>query len=91
MSRYRQRKAPISVQRRYCGPHLTVYGVRSIERAGSGCLCSIVETELHFGVQNSSRPAENPHRIDLFYRTFDLMIASIAVAGSHALVTRSAG
>ena len=83
-------------------------------------LCSVVKAELHFGVQNSARLAENLQRVEIFCRAFeslpfdddsarhygivraqlrregrpiggnDLMIASIAIANSHVLVTRDA-
>ena len=83
-------------------------------------LCSVVKAELHFGVQNSARLAENLQRVEIFCRAFeslpfddesarhygivraqlrregrpiggnDLMIASIAIANSHVLVTRNA-
>ncbi len=87
---------------------------------GSVRLCSVVKAELHFGVQNSARLAENLQRVEIFCRAFeslpfddesarhygivraqlrregrpiggnDLMIASIAIANSHVLVTRNA-
>ena len=87
---------------------------------GSVRLCSVVKSELHFGVQNSARLAENLQRVEIFCRAFeslpfddesarhygivraqlrregrpiggnDLMIASIAIANSHVLVTRNA-
>ena len=86
---------------------------------GSVRLCSVVKAELHFGVQNSARLAENLQRVEIFCRAFeslpfddesarhygivraqlrregrpiggnDLMIASIAIANSHVLVTRN--
>ena len=88
---------------------------------GAVRLCSVVKAELHFGAQNSSRLAENLHRVETFCRAFeslpfddesakhygivrarlrregrpiganDLMIASIAIAHSHVLVTRNVG
>ena len=87
---------------------------------GSVHLCSVVQAELNFGVQNSARLAENLQRVEIFCRAFeslpfddesarhygivraqlrregrpiggnDLMIASIAIANSHVLVTRNA-
>ena len=87
---------------------------------GSVRLCSVVKAELHCGVQNSARLAENLQRVEIFCRAFeslpfdddlarhygivraqlrregrpiggnDLMIASIAIANSHVLVTLDA-